>query len=86
MENMVHTMNGEFIIAAKYDLAFPFSDGLACINIDDKYGYIDKTGKVVIDRIYESAWPFKSGEALVKLDGEWIYIDINGKLITKENI
>jgi len=30
-----------------FDLAQPFSDGLAGVGIDDKFGYIDKSGEYI---------------------------------------
>jgi hypothetical protein len=30
-------------------MAFPFSEGLAQVRVGEKYGYIDKTGKIVIE-------------------------------------
>lgn len=35
-------------IAHQYDRAEDFSEGLAAVCIDDKLGYIDKTGEIVI--------------------------------------
>lgn len=36
------------MIEPKYDLTSHFSDGLAAVKIGDKWGYIDKSGKMVI--------------------------------------
>ena len=37
----------------KYDLAWEFSEGLAAVCLNDKLGYIDKSGKEVIPFIYD---------------------------------
>ena len=48
----------EFKLA--YDDVFGFSDELALVSKQGKYGYIDKTGQLVIDLIYDDATPFYS--------------------------
>lgn len=56
---------------------------------DDKYGYIDKDGKVVVDYIYEEALDQNQyGFAAIKKDGLWGAIDANGKVVvdTKYNL
>jgi outer membrane protein assembly factor BamD (BamD/ComL family) len=69
---------GKIVIPIKFDAAFPFSEGLAAVNIgmtydtDDnlktsgKYGFIDKTGKMVIPPIYQSVEKFSGGYAIVE--------------------
>ena len=42
-----------------------FSEGLACVCVDGKYGYIDRNGKMVIKPQYEAARAFSEGLALV---------------------
>jgi hypothetical protein len=74
-------MNGNWIIAPKYDRVSPFSEGLAAVRKDGKYGYINKTGEVVVDFIYEDAFPFSEGMAAVKKDGKYGFIDKAGKLV-----
>ena len=70
--------NGRVVIPAKYDYAWPFSEGLARVEINGKYGFIDKTDSMVIPAKYDYAWPFSSGKAKVKLNGREFYIDRNG--------
>ena len=45
---------------------FPFSEGLAMINDDWKYGFIDRTGKMVIKAVYERASDFNDGVSVVR--------------------
>ena len=33
----------------EYDMAYPFSEGLARVNLERKWGFIDKTGRVVLN-------------------------------------
>ncbi|HEX3145337.1 MAG TPA: WG repeat-containing protein, partial [Pyrinomonadaceae bacterium] len=42
-----------------------FSDGLACVRMGGKLGYIDATGQYVINPQFNEALPFVDGMALV---------------------
>ena len=63
-----------------YDEAFEFSDGLAAVCLDGRWGYIDRTGAEVVPFIYALAQPFSEGLAAVSLepDGLLGYIDTTG--------
>ena len=78
---------GEVIVLPKYDNARSFSEGLAAVKLNGKYGFIDKTGKEIIPLIYDNVWvwDFNEGLAKVKLNGKWFYIDKNGKEIPHLN-
>ena len=56
---------GILVIPMKFDLALPFSEGLAAVNVDGKWGYIDKAGKLVIKPQFRSAGMFSEGLAPV---------------------
>jgi len=80
--------SGEIIIdVTEYELITEFSEGLCAVQKDDKWGFIDKTGKMVIDLIYDYAHdmftadtqhPFKDGRARVLKDDKWGMIDKDG--------
>ena len=70
--------NGRVVIPAKYDDALSFSEGLASVKINGKWGFIDKTDTMVIPAKYDYAEDFSDGKAFVKLNGRWFYIDRNG--------
>jgi len=73
---------GKRIIKDAYDVGTSnFSDGLACCNKNNKYGYIDKTGKIVIPFIFDAAKPFSCDRAIVLKEGVWYYIDKTGKKV-----
>ncbi len=69
-----------------------FSDGMARVGIDNKYGFIDTTEKIIIDPIYCNASDFSDGVASVSINrktagkGEYItfIIDKNGNRISPE--
>ena len=48
-------------------VANDFSEGLASVNKDGKWGFIDKTGKVIIPFIYEIYNPEEFHEGLVRM-------------------
>ena len=60
-------------------MASGFSDGLARVELDGKWGFIDKSGKEVIPCVYDYAWGFSDGLAVVELNGKWGFIDKAGK-------
>ena len=61
-----------------YDAAMDFTEGLAAVCLDGKWGFIDKTGEEVIPPIYEFVYYFTEGLAMAKLDGKCGYIDKTG--------
>lgn len=69
---------GTEIIPLKYDYAEPFSEDLACVELDGKCGFIDKTGNEVIPLKYDNVWPFSEGLARVKIGDKFGFIDKSG--------
>ncbi len=63
-----------------------FSEGLALIKVDEKWGYMDKQGKAVIQPQFDSAGYFSEGLAHITLDGKPAYIDKSGKVVLKPKI
>jgi hypothetical protein len=57
------------------------SERVACVNLNGKWGYIDKTGNEIIPCIYYFAWNFSEGLATVELNGKGGYIDKTGREI-----
>ena len=49
---------GAIVIPMQFDVAQPFSDGLAAVRVESKWGYIDKIGKFVIEPQFRGAGPF----------------------------
>ena len=58
---------------------YGFSDGLAAVELNDKFGFIDKTGREVIPLIYDNAYSFSNGFAVVALNGKYGFIDETGR-------
>src|ERR1044072_999522 len=63
------------VLEERFDAAQDFSEGLAPFMKGDKWGYIDKSGRVRIEPRFDDAWPFSGGRAGVKRGGRYGYID-----------
>ena len=72
-------INDKLIKSLNYEFLYHFREGLARVEADGKYGYIDKEGKEVVSLKYESTGEFSEGLARVEADGKWGYIDKEGK-------
>ena len=73
--------NGRIVIPAKYDDAWEFSEGLACVKTGGKRGFIDKSGAMVIPAKYDVAGSFSEGLAKVQINGKWGFIDKSGNMV-----
>lgn len=72
---------GNEVIPLKYDLAYPFKDGLAIVKLDGKWGYIDKSGNEIIPPKYDRAYSFSEGLAAVELNLKCGFIDKTGTVV-----
>jgi len=73
---------GEVVIKAIYDdVAGSFSEGLAKVKLNDKFGFIDATGKVVVEIKYDYLAAFSEGLAYVALNDKFGFIDTTGKVV-----
>ena len=64
-----------------YDYVDEYSEGLAWVRLNGKYGFIDKSGTEVIPCKYDWAFSFSEGLASVKLNGKYGFIDKSGTLV-----
>ncbi len=60
-----------------------FSEGMARVKIDGKWGYIDNSGNLKVNPRFENAGNFMDGLANVEVDGRWGYIDKSGNFTIK---
>ncbi len=58
-----------------------FSEGLAAVRMDGKWGYVDKIGQMALLPQYESATEFSEGLAAVKVGDKWGFIDKTGQMV-----
>lgn len=61
-----------------------FSEGLAAVKINGKWGYVGVDGKIAIEPIFDTASNFEEGLATVRGDGKYGVINRKGKFISKE--
>jgi hypothetical protein len=61
-----------------YEDAFWFSEGLSKVKLNNRHGFIDKTGKLIIPCIYEYVDWFRNGLAMVEIKGRFGYINKEG--------
>ena len=54
--------------------AWSFSEGLTCVGIGDRYGYINKEGQYVVNPQFDGARFFSEGLAPVKIGDKYGYI------------
>ncbi len=57
------------------NMLFPFRNG------EDKWGFVDKDGKVVIKPVYDDTMDYRGGLAAVKSKEKWGYIDEKGNTV-----
>ncbi len=62
-------------------VAQPTDNTLFPIEQHDRWGYIDRSGKIVIEPRFEFAGEFSEGLAVVQLDGKSGFIDTGGKIV-----
>jgi len=98
-ENMIEVKEGAKIgflntltfkeIAVNYDQVYCFSDGMAIVQLNGKYGFIDQKGIEIIKVIYDHFTQinlgyegyFYRGLAEAKLNGKYGFIARNGEVI-----
>jgi hypothetical protein len=71
----------EWAIPPEFGDARDFHKGLAAVKQNEKYGFIDKTGKVVISPQFDDLGSFTKGLAAVEQNGKGGYIDKKGKIV-----
>ena len=58
-----------------------FNEEVCAIGINDKWGFIDKSGDVIIEPQFEECKIFSEGFAAVKIKDKWGYVDKSGNVI-----
>ena len=72
---------GTLVIPPQFEAVTSFSEGLAAVRQNGKWGYVDKTGRQVIQALFDNASPFSEGLAPVRQNGQWGFIDRKGKYV-----
>ena len=63
----------------QYDFVKSFNKGLAAVEKNEKWGFVNKSGDIVIPLQYNYATEYNEGLALVKKDDKWGYINVMTK-------
>jgi hypothetical protein len=76
---------GTFVLPPRFRPCKPFSEGLAAVCMDDRWGFINRAGKLEIPTVFEGPTPkrFRDGIAGVRIDGRWGFIDRSGSFVIK---
>jgi hypothetical protein len=74
---------GKFVIEPQFDWVKPFSEGLACVHLNNKYGYINKSGQFICEPQFDWATSFSEGLACVRLNDKCGYIDRTGSFVVQ---
>lgn len=72
---------GEKVGETHFTLWDDFSEGLVAASENDKFGFMDATGKLVIPFQYDWVCGFKNGMAWAGKDDKFGFIDKNGKFV-----
>lgn len=73
--------NGIVVTDSNFDKAYMFSDGMAKVCINQKWGYIDLYSNQVISCQYDFCDEFSEGLAGVEINDKYGYIDKTGKTV-----
>ncbi len=71
----------EWAIQPQFEWAGSFSEGLAAIKQNGKYGYINKQGQLVIQLQFDNANSFSEGLAFIYQNGQFGFINQQGQWI-----
>ncbi|MBY5436949.1 WG repeat-containing protein [Rhizobium leguminosarum] len=72
-------------IDRKFEVALPFSEGLAAVRSEGRFGYIDSKGEMVIAPTFDLARGFRNGHAEVVVGDKAGIIDRTGKFLLPPN-
>lgn len=72
---------GQELIPARFERAMAFSEGLAAVRIDGRFGYIDQSGKVVIEPRFDLAGEFYQGLAEILVGAQIGVVNRAGQVV-----
>ena len=79
--NFLHKKHNTLVLLCRrwYNMMYRFSEGLAKVKLNDKWGFINKDGREVIPCKYDWVNLFLKGLTKVKLNRKYGYIDRTGR-------
>jgi hypothetical protein len=79
--SQTNTNEFNWVLPPQYGTISPFSGGdITSVKINEKWGFIDKSGKVILEPKFEAVGSFKNNFIAVKLNGKWGFLDRFGKI------
>jgi len=70
----------EIMFESDYDFIGTFSEGLALVRRDSKFGFVNEEMELIIPLMFDFAEYFHGGVAVVSIDGKWGAIDTTGQI------
>lgn len=77
----IDTETGRNVVPCIYEYARPYSEDLAAVRQNGKWGFINKAGKIIVPADYDDVTAFGEGLAGIKQGNKWGIIDATGKLV-----
>jgi hypothetical protein len=71
------------LLSARYERALPFSEGLAAVRVNGRFGYIDQRGEIMIAPQFDLGGEFYQGLAEVVVGTRAGVIDRSGRVIVR---
>ena len=85
MDDTYNVINNDRLMLTKWLTHMgDFHDGLAQVQLNDKWNFIDTEGKLRSNQWLDYVGDFSDGFARVKLNGKENFIDKNGKLLSEQ--
>lgn len=67
----------------RYDRIRPYSEGMAAVEKNGRWGFIDQKGREIVRLQYQDVLPYGESRAAVKKGNQWGFIDKRGKETVK---
>jgi WG containing repeat len=77
----VHRKTKQEIIPARFERGMAFSEGLAAVSLDGRFGYVDERGEIAIEPRFDRAGPFRQGLAEVIIADKAGVINQKGEIV-----
>ena len=79
----VEVATGRVICEPQWSNGGPFSEGLAAVEKDGLWGFIDTQGNIVSELQWDFVFGFSEGLAAVEKDDLWGFIDTRGNIVSE---
>jgi hypothetical protein len=73
---------GEYVFGKQFGFVEDFSEGMASVEVNGKWGFINRQGEMVVPAVYQRVKSFRNGLAVVaNAKKKYGYIDKSGKVV-----